>query len=889
MDFQRVTVYLPCHTLDDFPTWLDEAEADDLLSAWTAAWHPTLIAATGRMPGWASVDLPPADADATLGIVPATWDDRFAGSVEGVCATGGRFVRQVSGSEAMLAAAGVIGGSPADPLAADFHALGLAWLLGELLARRMRSSTGLDPNGFEEAAVAAARAATAGDGAAARERLRECFDCLEASRSRYYPVDVWLLDLVLLAESTFGRSLEAELDSPVPAALVATGDMVEALARRNPAVLQKVRSRCAAGMLAPAGGRADSRPIDACAPEAILESFRRGRAAWEEHVGKPPATYAQGTGGSSAILPQMLGQFRYEGAVWCLFDGTALPDPGTSRVRWEGTGGACIDAVARAPLDARRARTILSLAESIGEAMDQDHTAILQFAHHPGTASRWFEALRRIGGWTRAFGEFVTPDELFRRTAGAGAIASFEPDLFPSMPPPDGPDQATADPIGDLVAVAREDAVRLLDARGPLDEVLGPPTPPRPIAAATKGTTASATDRTDGGLWRALSGGLFAGGLFAGATAEDDELVLANESIRVQVQRSSGGILSLRRPGDGRNRLSQRLSLRTTRPAPPSGAAWEPVEERAEHARMLADSIERLPAGEGRGEGIVSRGRLVDSGDRDVGGFTQRLTLVGEMPLVVLEFDLRLSRDPAGPVLEEHAGCRFAWNENDDVEIRRSLHTQSVATERNRFTAPHFIELLGTGRDSGSRGGADSVTIFTCGLPWHVRTGPHMLDSILLARGGCQATRRMAVGLGIERPWDVALAVAAGRDPRTAGALLPANVRLTAGPVATEGGRIVAARIGLLESAGRAGNVRIEWPADLAAVRRCGAFDPFDGDPGRNASSGDAASDIADAADVAIDGRTTTVHLRRYEWLHLDLRFRPAVPAALVPAALGPA
>jgi rhamnulokinase len=29
----RIAVFLPCHSLDDFPTWLDDHEADDLLAA----------------------------------------------------------------------------------------------------------------------------------------------------------------------------------------------------------------------------------------------------------------------------------------------------------------------------------------------------------------------------------------------------------------------------------------------------------------------------------------------------------------------------------------------------------------------------------------------------------------------------------------------------------------------------------------------------------------------------------------------------------------------------------------------------------------------------------------------------------------------------------------
>ncbi|NDC62942.1 MAG: hypothetical protein EBZ59_02915 [Planctomycetia bacterium] len=854
MVFSRVTVYFPCHTLEDFPTWLDEAAADDLLSAWTAAWHPSLLAGVGRIPTWASVDQPPRDADSILGIVPASWDDRFAGSIEGVCTPGASFVRQVSGRDAILAAAGVTDVPPADPPAADFHALGLAWLLSELLARRMRSSTGLD-DAFEEAAVAAARAATAGDAAAARDRLRECFGCLEAARSRYYPVDVWLLDLVLLAPSTLGRSLEEELDSPVPAAFVATGELLDSLAARNPAALEKIRRRCAAGMLAPAGGRDDARPVDGCTPERLLDSFRRGRAAWSRHVGVRPVTYAQCTGGSSAILPQLLGSLGYAGAVWSLFDGTVLPDPGTSRVRWEGTGGACIDAVAGAPLDARRARTILSLPERIGDAMDRDHTAILQFAHHPGTASPWFDAFRRIGGWTTALGRFVTPDELFRQTAGAGSVVSFEPDRFPPAQPPES---AGADPVGDHVADVRDEARRLLDARAVLADRAA-------AAAASAGSlppvTATVFSRPDRVLWRMLTGGLFASG-----RAGDEEVLLANDRIHVHVHRATGGILSLRRPGDGRNRLSQRLSLRTTRPAPQPGEAWETVDERAEHARMLADAIERVPADGVHDAAILSRGRLVDAGDGEVGHFVQRLSLAGNLPVVLIEIEIRLARSPAGPMLEEHAACRFAWSENEDVEMCRSLHTQSIVTERSRFTAPHFIELHAGGREGAA---ASAVTIFTCGLPWHIRTGPHTLDSILLTRGGLVATRRMAVGIGVDRPWDLALALAAERTLQFGGALLPPNVRLTVGQVVTDGDRIAAARIGLLESSGRDGEVRVEWPSEVAAVRRCDPSDPVDATVGGCAEG------------VAVEGRVTTVHLRRYEWTHLELMFRqpPSVAA----------
>ena len=862
----RITVSLPCHSLHDFPTWLDEAEAEALLSAWTAAWHPWLIAATGDIPRWASVDLPPTDL-ASLGIVPAPWDDRFAAQADVVCTAGSCWVRGVTGrANIVAAAAAALAGDdpvaeplPGGTLADDFQALGLATLLAEVLAQRMRSSSALAETGFADAAVKAAREAIAGDDEAARAALKECYGFLESTRAHYYPVDVWLLDVVLLAESTLGDSLDRELRSTVPMALVATGAMIEKLAARNPTALARLRERCSDGTIAPAGGRYDSQPLDECTPEEIVGSFERGLAAWHDTVGTTPVTYAQQTGGSSAILPQVLTSLGFTGAIWTLFDGTPLPDPGGSRIRWEGSGGGCIDGIARSPLDARSAQTILSLPERIGDAMDHDHTAVIQFAHHAGTASPWFDCLRRIGGASTVMGTFVTPPELFSRTAGAGTVVSFEPDAFPVGLPTPHPAASTADrrpdPVAARVAAAQAEARRIRAAREPLRDVLDQP----PLSAdAPSPRTAGQSDR---------SGGIFTA-LFSTRQRADQDLVLEHDSLRVQVHRQTGGLLSVRRPADRGNRLSQRLALRTTRPAPPPGHAWEDATERAVYSEMQADSIMRVPAASGRGEAIESRGRLLSAQGLEIGSFTQRIELVDRLPLALIDVTVRLIEPLQGPLFENHAACRFAWNENEDVDIRRSLHTQAIPSERGRFTAPWFIEI---GRHDDRQ---QQVVILTGGLPWHLRSSPHMLDSILPLQGLIQqpttsegsAACRLAVGIGLARPWDVAAALLADASPTSlrAAAVQPAvppNVRLTAGPVRHEGDRLVAAQIGLLESAGHAGEVRLEWAADVARAVPCDASGRrLDGD-GSTADS------------VTVDGRATTLFLKRYQWRHLEVEF----------------
>jgi hypothetical protein len=830
----RVTVLLPCHTLDDFPTWLEEADADDLLAAWTAAWHPALIAAAGEPPSWASVDLPPPN-DSQAGIVPGFCAERFEAQADPDAA--GRWIVHSGDAAAVTAeVAGRLGLDVGDSgelaaaaRAAAFEALGLATLLAELLARRMRTEADLDSTGFDAAVVTAARAAVADDAVALETALAEAYACLEATRARYYSVESWAIDTVLLASSTLGTPLVAELESPVPLAVVADGATIRELAGRHPASLAALREAVTAGRVEPCGGRDDQTPLDLCLPEAIRDSFVRGRAAWCDAVGRPPSCYGCIGGGSSALLPQMLAGFGYSAALWSLFDGTPQLDAGGGLIRWEGTGGGAVEAIARPPLDARSARTVLELPDRIGDALDHDHVAVIQFASYAGTCSRWHRVIRTIGDRSSLLGTFVTPSRLAEATAGGGTPVSFEPDAFAVSQPPE---PGSGDVLPSLVRLARGQAEPLVTAdRAVARLVAGGP-------AGQRAVSPSHATATLGRVW--LPGGFF------GRRRDDDTLVLDNDLVQLRPHPRTGGLLSLRRPADRGNRISQQLALRTT--AEPTGSRWETPEERAEYTRMEADAITRSgSASDGR---IESRGRLVAADGRARGRFVQRMTLVPDRPLALLDLEVELDEPVGGPLFENHVACRFAWHENEDVELRRSLHLQSIITERTRFTAPHFIEV--------GAAAAAGVSILTGGLPWHLRSSPHVLDSVLLSVGKSVACR-LAVGIGLEQPWDTALALAAGGPPAV-GPRVPANVRCTVDPAHADDPPETY-RVSLVESAGRRGEVRIEWAREVGRVV---AVD-FEGRP------------LPDVS-VAVAGRTTTVPLERYEWLRLVLEFTGGPP-----------
>src|SRR5215216_1581777 len=189
MKFQELLVLLPCHSLEDFPTYYEGEEAQGLLVAWTAMWHPALVASAQAMPSWHRVDEPPQELQNRLVLVPPMCVQRLPtgyaqrAKEEGACLIRKTLDRQ----EVITTALAALDEPPTvdGELVADFLALGYAYLQIQLLTRQMRYSSNLDVAYFQSQVVAAANAAASGDEALAKEKLSACFSVLAEERDHY--------------------------------------------------------------------------------------------------------------------------------------------------------------------------------------------------------------------------------------------------------------------------------------------------------------------------------------------------------------------------------------------------------------------------------------------------------------------------------------------------------------------------------------------------------------------------------------------------------------------------------------------------------------------------------------------------------------------------------
>lgn len=431
---QEIAILLPCHSFEDFPTYHTGDEAQSLLANWTAMWHPAFLASSGKKPKWHRVDSPPDHLEGLALLIPSICKAELpAGFTQRAKESGGVLIKSLTDRleivAKLLAEVPQINSVAAD-LAADFYALGYCYLQVELLTRQMRYSSSLDEIYFENKAVEAAKAAMAGDQQLARDCLQACFDVLMEERNQYYSVDTTLLDFTLVADSTLGEALLAEVQGTLPTNLWLSGLLAEKISNEHPLLNQAIIEKREARTLGLVGGEMVEGPMNLLDPEALLQNFEQGHAAYEAAFGTAPQVFGRRRFGMTAFLPQVLRGLGYIGAIHATLDDGRLPISNQGKARWEGVDGSTIDALAKFPLDATKPETFLSLFSKLGEAMDGEHVATLAFAHWPQITSPWYEDLKTIARYGNCLGEFTTVERYFEETDTATYHGNFKPEDY---------------------------------------------------------------------------------------------------------------------------------------------------------------------------------------------------------------------------------------------------------------------------------------------------------------------------------------------------------------------------------------------------------------------------------------------------------------------------
>ena len=86
---------------------------------------------------------------------------------------------------------------------------------------------------------------------------------------------------------------------------------------------------------------------------------------------------------------------------------------------------------------------------------------------------------------------------------------------------------------------------------------------------------------------------------------------------------------------------------------------------------------------------------------------------------------------------KNYLAIRCAWP-NEASDLTRGMNEAALPTSAKRFEAPLYTQISA---------GPESISLLTGGLPYHVRSGRRMLDTLMIVRN--ETARRFCVGLGV--------------------------------------------------------------------------------------------------------------------------------------------
>lgn len=800
MSYKKLILLASCHGLEDFPLYHVGEDAGSLLACWTSLWHPLLLHSAGELPRIERCEYPPEEIEDSLLLVPTPCDAELdhdlpaAAEQKNATLIRGLHKRSEILSQA-IAPFGDAAKSLDEELVRDFLAFGFVYLQVEVLTQQMRYSSSIDLSRIERTIKAAAQAAVEQNADLCREHLTSAHDALTDERNHYYPVDVYLLDLTMVAPtaSTYGSAFEAQLHDETPQNILASGATIEALAKANPTALQLLRDGIDAGRISLAGGEFDDQPPCLSSYNQIIDNVSLGLATYQQHLGTRPNTFGRRTSGIFPGLGRVARLMGFASMLHFKFDEGKYPESANGKTNWALDDTTALPCYAKTPLDASLYETYLNFPSSLSDAMDTEHVATRVFLHWPGHVPPYYGDMRRAARYGNAMGKWVTLDEYFAESGDAGASDTFSANDYRYPFLQQAVDREDAAPVskwaqrwkqeadaisqqatksfagllsGKLAADnddshdndASEVRSSLQNALGKPDEnactILNPMSFPRRIRLTNDEcpqqatgdavyATAQATDGTCSSLVDVPAMG-FVRVRFDGTATETsgpdliEELTLRNEFMEAMVDETTGALRSLKSYKARRTQLSQQVAFRIS--LPKTGQHWVDRQLPVAYSVMAADSVEVTRNGKIEGE-ITAQGRMLAPNGEQVGAFTQRYQITRGSRVLVIESEIEIDDEL---LLEEawdsYYAFRFAFGDETAV-LRTGANLQMHETSHRQVQAPLFVDI-----DSGSH----HMTVLSGGLPHHRRVNDTQLDTILAVKG--EQARQFRIGIGVDLP-----------------------------------------------------------------------------------------------------------------------------------------
>ena len=197
----------------------------------------------------------------------------------------------------------------------SFYAFGFMVAQVQIMARKLRYAFNLDWMIVSDQILQAANASITGDAEQADRWLAAAFDSLSQERDRYCSQHGNLIDLILVAETTLGASLQRQLESDHPTSWFATTQTLEKLRDTNPSAWQSLLAQVGEQTACLVGGMRDELPHPYLVESSLYRSIQQGESDAMRLGIKPYATWMRMAPGITVGIPEAAKSFGFRGAI----------------------------------------------------------------------------------------------------------------------------------------------------------------------------------------------------------------------------------------------------------------------------------------------------------------------------------------------------------------------------------------------------------------------------------------------------------------------------------------------------------------------------------------------------------------------------------------------
>lgn len=313
---------------------------------------------------------------------------------------------------------------------APFLGVGFGLAHVEALFEAMSHENLLDGPGLWQDVQQAVAALSDPEPSACRSHLQAAADKLLSAREVLYPVAMHVIDLCMFDEEHLDRPWPLSFDLSQPLNLIASGDLLQKLARDQPERMAQLRQRVAGDLVEVCGGCSLERE-DALLPlESQLWNLQHGQVLYEQMLGQAVRVYARRRFAFHPQTPLLLQNAGIGRALLLSFDESVVPTHRAAVINWPSQDGKQVEGFARTPLAVESPQVGFHLAHHLYRTIMQDQAATLALLHRDRPAAPWYHDWLELTRLAPVLGRWTTLSGYFNEVLSGEYTSPAEADEF---------------------------------------------------------------------------------------------------------------------------------------------------------------------------------------------------------------------------------------------------------------------------------------------------------------------------------------------------------------------------------------------------------------------------------------------------------------------------